>query len=136
MGERLSVGFLCTLVVGDINVHHTHWLTFSHTVSVEGSRFRQMIKQPTHIEGHLLDLGVVDMIEVESATVLPRVANHNVIRFVMNFEMPHQHPRGRRVYEYNQAPWHVTRADLAAQDWFRIRTSSVDDAAHRFNTEI
>ena len=92
--ERLSVGFLGTLVVGDINVHHTQWLKFSHSVSVEGSRlfgfcwengFRQMVKQPTHKDGHLLDLGITDMIEVESATVLPRVADHNVIRFVMNF---------------------------------------------------
>ena len=95
-----------------------------------------MIKQPTHKDGHLLDLGITDMIEVESATVLPRVADHNVIRFVMNLEVPHQHPRGRRVYEYNQTPWHVIRADLAARDLSWIRTSSVHDAAHRFNTEI
>ena len=35
--ERLSDGFLGTLIVGDVNVHHTHWLKFSHSVSVEGS---------------------------------------------------------------------------------------------------
>ena len=28
--ERLSVGFLGTLAVGDINAHHSHRLKFSH----------------------------------------------------------------------------------------------------------
>ena len=34
---RLSTGFIGTLVVGDLNVHHTHWLKFSASVSVEGT---------------------------------------------------------------------------------------------------
>ena len=54
---RLSTGFIGTLVVGDFNVHHTHWLKFSASVSVEGTRllkfcrehgFRQLVKAPTH----------------------------------------------------------------------------------------
>ena len=35
--ERLSAGYLGTLIVGDLNVHHLHWLKFSSSVSVEGT---------------------------------------------------------------------------------------------------
>ena len=98
----MSVGFIGTLIVGDLNVHHTHWLKFSSHVSVEGTRllrfcrengFRQVVKAPTHEAGHLLDLGLTDMAEVETARVLPKIADHNIVRFVLNLGVPAHAPR-------------------------------------------
>ena len=53
---RLAPDFIGTIVVGDLNVHHTHWLRHSTHVSVEGTRlyrfcidngFRQCVSAPT-----------------------------------------------------------------------------------------
>ena len=35
---KLRDAFVGTLLVGDLNLHHTHWLKFSHSLYVEGSR--------------------------------------------------------------------------------------------------
>ena len=51
---RLSIGFIGTLVVGVLDVHHTHWLKVSASVPVESIRlyefclengFRQLVKR-------------------------------------------------------------------------------------------
>ena len=34
---RLKDEFIGTILVGDLNLHHTHWLKFSSCVSVEGT---------------------------------------------------------------------------------------------------
>ena len=75
------------------------------------------------------------MIEVESATVLPRVADHNVVRFVLNLVVPRQESRERRVYDYKQAPWKLICADLALGDSSWISFSCVDAAANRLTQE-
>ena len=127
---RLNAGYIGIIVVGDLNLHHKHLLIFSANVCVEGTRlfrfcqengFRQLVKEATHEAGHLLDLGLTDMVEIERARVLPRVADHNIVRFVMNLSALPQAQRGRRVYEYNRAPWQRICEELGDRDWSWIR---------------
>ena len=67
--RRLSGNFVATILVGDLNVHHTRWLRHSSSVSVEGtslyrfcmaSGFKQFVKHPTRGE-NLLDLIISDL---------------------------------------------------------------------------
>ena len=141
----MSAGYIGTVGVGDLNVHHKHWLKFSANVSVEGTRlfrfckengFRQLVKEPTHEAGHLLDLGLTDMAEIERARVLPRVADHNIVRFVMHLCVIPQAQQGRRVYEYKRAPWKRICEELGDRDWSWIRSSDVDLATERFTRAI
>ena len=76
-----------------------------------------MVKAPTHKDGHLLDLGLTDMAEVETACVLLKVMDHNMVRFTLNLSVPVHTPRGRWVYEYKKAPWQVICKALAIRDW-------------------
>ena len=125
-------------------MHHKHWLKFSANVSVEGTRlfrfckengFRQLVKEPTHEAGHLLDVVLTDMAEIERARVLPRVADHNIVRFVMHLCVIPQAQQGRRVYEYKRAPWKRICEELGDRDWSWIRSSDVDLATERFTRE-
>ncbi len=143
-GGGLSQGYLGCLVVGDLNVHHTHWLKFSDSVSVEGTRlfrfcqengFRQLVKEPTHEAGHVLDLGLTDLGEVEPAQVLPRVADHNVVRFVLKLAVPVERPRSRQVFDYKKAPWAQICTKSSALDLSFIDNADVDTAVLQF-TEL
>ena len=142
---RLSPGYLGTFVVGDINVHHSHWLKFSSSVSMEGTRlyrfcqdngFRQLVKEPTHEAGHLLDLGLTDLVEVESASVLPKIADHNVVRFVMKLSVPAEAPRSRTVFDYQKAPWQQICDEIRSLDWSWINECDVDAATVRFTDDL
>ena len=79
---------------------------------------------------------MTDMMEVERATLLLRIADHNVFPFVVNLDVPRQQPHARRVYDYKRAPWNIICVDLASRDWSWIRFSCVDDATVRFTNEI
>ena len=94
------------------------------------------MKAPTHEAGHLLDLGLTDMAEVETARVLPKIADHNIVQFVFNLCVPVHAPRGRRVYEYKRAPWKAICLDLALRDWSWICFSGGDCAAERLTFEV
>ena len=140
----MSAGYIGTVVVGDLDVHHKHWLEFYANVSVEVTRllrfceangFRELVKEPTHEAGHLLDLGLTDMAEIERARVLPRVADHNIVRFVMNLSVIPQAQQVRRVYEYKRSPWKRICEELGDRDWSWIRFSDVDLATERFMRE-
>ena len=143
--RRLSSGFLGTLVVGDLNVHHLHWLKFSSSVSVEGTRlfrfcldngFRQLVKEPTHDAGHLLDLGLTDLAEVDRAQVLPKLADHHVVRFALRLSVPESVPRGRTVLDFQKAPWQHICSELASTDWLWICSSEADAATERFTADV
>ena len=68
--RRLAIDHVATIMVGDMNVHHARWLRHSSGVSVEGTslfRFcsanglKQWVVDPTHKDGHLLDLIISDL---------------------------------------------------------------------------
>ena len=117
----MSADYVDTLLVGDLNVHHAHLLKVSSSVSLEGSRlfkfctendFRQLVKEPTHKVGQLLHFGLTDIVEIETA----KVADHNVIRFIINLSVLPHAQRSRRVDEYKQTAWIRICEDFANRD--------------------
>ena len=143
--SRLSPDYLGSIVVGDLNVHHTHWLKHSDSVLFEGSRlrrfcvengFRQLFNGPTHEAGNLLDLCLTDLGEVESCKTLPRVADHNVIRLAFNLAVPVERARPRTVFDYKTAPWHVINERFLSTDWSWISCTDVDTATRELTEYI
>ena len=76
------------------------------------------------------------MAEIERARVLPRVADHNIVRFVMHLCVIPQAQQGRRVHEYKRAPWKRICEELGDLDWSWIRSSDVDLATESFTRAI
>ncbi len=142
--ERLSPRHVGTIVIGDLNVHHKRWLVHSASVSVEGSLlykfwcdygFKQGVRKPTR-EKHLLDLVLTDLEESSKATVLPRIADHNVVRSQFALRVPEAEPRNREVFLYKSADWAELRRELRYFDWSWIDHCCVDDACERLMTVL
>ena len=136
--------FVGTILVGDLNLHHTHWLRYSSHVSVEGTTmfrfcrdhgFKQYVKKATR-ENHLLDLFISDLDEVSSTHVLPRIADHHVVRGVLRLQVPCDAPRRREVWVYKFADWSNLRETLVTIDWSFIDVLSVDDATEQFTNSL
>jgi hypothetical protein len=133
--SRLSSAYLGTIVVGDLNIHHIHWLKHSTGVTVEGTAmyrfccdngFTQLVRQPTR-DKNLLDLAITDMGEVESARVLPRIADHNVVRTIASLGVPQSASISREVYLYKSADWKGLCQAFSNADWRLLDSLSVDE---------
>ncbi len=139
--HELSKSCVGTIIVGDLNVHHKYWLKHSASNSVEGSvlyhfccdnGFRQLVKKATHEDGHTLDLVMTDLVEVHKVDVLPRIADHNVIRSFANLAVPQSGVRTRRVFDFQSANWVEINRALASLDWSWISSFECDEAAVHF----
>ncbi len=136
--SRLSSKFVGTVVIGDVNVHHKHWLRHSNGVSVEGTRlyrfccdngFRQLVRKATHTDGNLLDLVLTDSDEVSKVKVGPLLADHNFVRVSLELSVPFVEPRRREVFDFAKANWTRIRRRIEHNDWNYLRTLPVDIAA-------
>ena len=141
--QRLSVNFVATILVGDLNVHHTRWLRHSNGVSVEGSvllRFcsenalKQHVKSPTR-EGYLLDLVISD-ITPSRAVVQPRIFDHNMVLAGFNIGVPETLSVRRVVYDYSKASWGELQSELENMDWSPMDVLYVDTAEQFFAQSV
>ena len=141
--RRLSANFVATILAGDLNVHHTRWLRYSTSVSVEGSvlfRFcsanglKQRVKGPTRDE-NLLDLVISD-IDPRRVEVLPRISDHNMVFAEFNIGIPEIICVRRIVYDYSKANWADLQAEFADSDWSSIDLFDVDDAERFFHQSV
>ena len=141
--SRLSEQHVASIIIGDLNVHHSRWLRHSSGVSVEGTalfRFctanalRQLVKQPTR-EEHLLDLIISDL-PATDVKVLPKVSDHNMVLADFSFDVEDDEPTRRVVFDYAKADWKAVRRDVAAHDWSRVDSVSVDEAERFFHTSL
>ena len=142
--RELSTDVVGTIVVGDLNVHHLHWLHFSSHTSVEGTalyRFccdngsKRCVTSPTR-GAHLLDLVLTDMEEVSDASPGTPISDHMLVRTRLSFAVDTKVPTTRDVYLYKHAPWGDIRDYLARCDFSWIDTVGVDDATERLTSTI
>ena len=138
--NRLVGDFVGTIVVGDLNVHHLHWLRFSTHTSVEGTMlfrfcgdngFRQCVTEPTRGD-NVLDLVLTDMAEVYGAEVGAQISDHRVVRSSVDLSVPRAETQLRTVYDYSFANWGRIRAELSCMDWSFIGTFDVDTSSVEF----
>ena len=123
-----------TIITGDMNVHHKHWLRHSSHVSPEGTAlknwclergFRECIRAPTR-GPHLLDLLLSDVPDLITTKVLTQVADHSatlasVCMPPLSFEYGE-----RRLWQFHNADWRSIQQRLLQQDWSWIDNSTPD----------
>jgi len=118
-----AIGTIC---IGDLNLHHIHWLRFSASTSVEGTAmfrfcldhgFAQRVQKPTRGE-HLLDLVVTDLgSSTCTCTVHPEIADHKLVLVRLHLGLPATERVQRELWQFCRADWGGLGAELASADW-------------------
>ena len=141
--RRHSQSTLGTIVMGDCNVHATHWLTHSSGEYPEGYVLhiacndigcKQIVREPNR-EKYLLDLVCTDLAGVK-ARVVPGVSDHNMIETTVNFRMPETHVVERKVWDYSHADWEGLRANMVDISWEFENRNDPSAAAQHFTDQI
>ena len=141
--RRLMPSAVACIIVGDLNVHHTRWLKFSSSVTVEGTamlRFckgnglKQRVKRPTRYE-YLLDLVLTD-IDPTHVQVLHTIADHNLVLSSFDFSVPEAVVLQRLVFDYSKASWDDIAKEIAETDWTAIDRSAVDEGERFFHNTL
>ena len=140
---RLSATHVATIMIGDINVHHTRWLRHSTSVSVEGTamfRFcaahglKQQVKEPTR-EANLLDLVISDL-KAKRVDVLSTISDHNIVWAEFDLGVPEAQFHSRTVFDFRKADWTRIRRDFRSTDWTCMDFMAVDDAERHLHNSI
>ena len=136
--ERLSADYVGSLLIGDFNVHQRRWLRYSLSNTVLGKRLQsfcskhgvtQSVKEPTHVEGNLLDLVLTSLPCSLSCSTTPRIADHNGVLTEINVPICIESEVSREVWVYKKADWVKLEAMLSSCDWRFCNQLPVDDAA-------
>ena len=121
---QLSRDAIGTIIVGDLNVHHLHWLKFSSHTAPEGTAlyrfcsdhgFTQHVREPTR-EGHLLDLVLSDLEVPVPTVVLPKIADHGLVLASFSLGVPSEVAHFRDVWQYAKADWAGLNSALAGKN--------------------
>ena len=141
--KKFSESHVASVLVGDVNVHHKHWLRFSSSTSVEGTAlFRfcssngltQCVKQPTRDE-HLLDLIIADVLPHRVA-ILPSISDHKLVLADFCFGVTESEHVARTVFDYAKADWVAIRKCFHEFDWRSMDNIDVNDAERFLHRNI
>ena len=125
------------IMVGDINVHHIPWLTFSHSTTPEGIALEsicsrhgldQIVKEPTRGE-YLLDLCATDLDNAVNTEVLASIADHKAVLVKASFAVPTSEIQIRKLWYYKSANWRGLNESFANTDWGWMDTMGADESA-------
>ena len=119
--------FVGKIIVGDMNVHNEHWLTFSNGMSPEGRELEQIcashglkqrVKHPTRGE-HLLDLVLTDVIGQVKCEVVPGVLDkdHSATIATFNITIPSAEPSTRECFDIKKAHWNKLQKSFEEENW-------------------
>ena len=99
-----------TIIVGDVNVHHIDWLTFSFRNSCETKALQdvawshgleQIVKEPTR-DRYLFDLVLTDC-DFAAAGVIPGFSDDLGTKVTIKFAIPEQDAVQRFCFNYKKA---------------------------------
>ena len=142
--EAHQKGSMGTVLLGDMNVHHSRWLGSSHT-SAAGEAFKllaadggltQLVRSPTHERGNRLDLVLTTMPDIVTVTVGPQITDHHIVYACMKLPAPKAKKVERRVYDFKKAKWEQLSDDIQAAAWDCIDSGSVDEASVDFTEDL
>ena len=139
--RRLREDVVGTILVGDLNVHHKHWLKHSSDNTSLGERLwgicrdsglKQLVREPTRGQ-YLLDLVLTDMPEISTVNVLPELTDHRIVSIDIEVVVPHFDEVPRTVWDLEHAGWEELKAELSSTAWANLLDPSDPDAsANRF----
>ena len=138
--ERLSVGMVGNLVVGDINIWHKRWLKHSPADTLEGERLhvickehglKQLVQEPTR-GPNLLDLALSSLHDAAAASVIPGIAIHKGVLVTVNLSIPKSHVVQRTVWVYKKADWTGLNKALGKLNFDISSFANIDAAIESF----
>ena len=143
--ERLSQDYIGALLFGDFNVHQRRWLRFSKSNTTLGDRvqyfaakhgLKQLVKDPTHVDGNLLDLVLSSFPFSVVCSTTPRIADHNGVLSQIDVPVITETTVQREVWDFKKANWTELQSFLGSEDWSFLGDLVVDEAASRFVSTI
>ena len=141
--QRLNTEVLGIILVGDLNIHHAQWLTYSSRNSAKGellrnicdaNGLRQIVREPTRGE-NLLDIALTDVDEVRCKVVCP-IADHRGLKLILPISVPRVTIQLRLVWQFKAADWQGLRSALMCQDWSWMETIDANKGAQRLTDHI
>ena len=111
MSGLLSQDVVGTIIFGDLNAHHVHWLKSTETTT-SGSKlydfckkygFSQMVREPTR-ENNCLDVFLTDKNWLKSE-VLPGISDHKLVFASAAISVPDPILCKRDCWKYDRANW-------------------------------
>ena len=139
--RREAVG---AIILGDLNVHCRSWLRHSSRNSLEGitlhdycnsNGLKQLVREPTHKDGNLLDLILTDMPCVLH-TVGPKIRDHNFLLAQVECTVPESVIIKREAWNYARADWGRLQSELSEVDWSFLRVVDPHEGAERMTKTI
>ena len=125
-----------TTIIGDVNVHQRQWLRHSARNSTEGSALQsqcrslglqQIVRGPTRGE-HLLDVVLTDSASA-IATTEPAIADHKLVKVVLELDAPKASAHSRKVWQFKDADWDLFAEALTDARWDDLDTASPSEGA-------
>ena len=116
---------LGTILCGDMNVHHSTWLQFSHSITPEGRalygtsmkhNFTECTKHPTRNK-YLLDLTLSTFEECTSTKVVPGVSDHNIVLCNMALPAFSDSSIARSCFDHKNADWKGLNNYFRSTNW-------------------
>ena len=142
---EMTVEFIGTILVGDVNIHHRRWLVHSNRNSSEGHLLYdiscdfglvQGVREPTRGD-YLLDVVLSDMHSLASTKVLPPIADHGLVMSTFDVGTVTIDPVERFVWDFHKANWHEFRSSISNVDWKTLLAAgSVDDVVEKLTHKI
>ena len=127
---RSCKGVKGIIIVGDLNMPKIDWDNFSSSENIDqlfldsftNFELEQLINEPTHIRGNILDLLLTDKSPLISGTnvsetILPCKADHYCITFNIKSKFKRLKIPKRDVYNYKRADWSAINSGLSSVDW-------------------
>ena len=143
--ERLSGDYVGALLCGDFNIHQRRWLRHSNSNTALGERVQQfagkhglaqLVRQPTHVDGNLLDLVLSSLPFCTSCATTPRIADHNGVLATIDVPVFTESVCEREVCDFKKADWDRLRSRLESHDWSFLDIGTVDDVASQLTASI
>ena len=143
--HKYSGEAVATMIFGDMNVHHTHWLKHSIGVQPAGSQLfgvcsrlglAEKVQQPTRGK-NLLDLFLTDATSGVTCKVLPKIADHNLVLTRVALQVTLSDPVARQLWDYKKSDWQGLLQALGDTDWHDYFSQiAPDEAAAKFTDHI
>ena len=139
--ERLNHDYIGAFLFGDLNVHQRRWLRYSSSNTTLGDRIqtfaakhglKQLVKNPTHADGNLLDLVLSSLPFSAVCSTTPHIADHNGVLSLIDVPVITETTVQREVWDFKKGDWAALQSRLERKDWSFLGELSVDEAASRF----
>ena len=129
------------IITGDLNLPKVNWESYSSTEGTDqlfletfsNFELEQLINEPTHIRGNLLDLLLTDKSSLISGitvsdTILPCKSDHFCLTFCIKSKFRRMKTPKRDVYNYKRADWTAINLGLNAIDWENELNGNIHDS--------